>query len=244
MLGRIDSETVSSQIYAVLKELVEILLEACILGIHIRKAAHLIVSELQSVGVTTRCLTCCMVKSIASTCCLVQSISNLAVGRCCMVWQNINDDCDTILISHIAHVLELIPTSQLIVTDNPIGGLIMIPPHSVGAVKIHARIGGKTFIYRRSLNRSITCIRNIRHVLCNGVEAPAKSMKYSTVMYTVSCYETVVSLSLIPWCNGIGSLLCHSRSCRLDLIFLKKLHIIRILVCTEVLENCFFCLIF
>ena len=140
-----------------------------------------------------------MIKSVLAACCIKEILRNAAVGRCCVVWKDVNNDSNSILICHITHVLELISCAQLIVSNYPVSWLIMVPPHTIRAVKVHAWIGIKTFVYRRCLDCCIASICYVCHVVCYSIKAPAEGMKNCAVLDVVAGNKAVIRFLLLSW---------------------------------------------
>ena len=132
-----------------------------------------------------------MIQIVLATHCIVKIIRYLCQIRCGMVWNYINNNLDSILISLGTHRLKIISCAQLIVTNLPVSRLILPPPAAVCTIylitshKLHIWISVLALIRRRGLDSCKACRCYVLHILLDCVEAPTPGVQNSTILNVI-----------------------------------------------------------
>ena len=99
-----------------------------------------------------------------------------------MIRQYIHQYRNSIFPRLVSHGNKIGFRPQLIVPDSPFHRLIMIIPFSFSKDFQSAVVAHKTFIGRRSLHHCKPRIRNLLHIILNGLERPAKRVQDGPVL--------------------------------------------------------------
>ena len=155
MFCSVITETVRTTCDQVIQIVQEVFLESRVFGIYVRKSVHLSCCTMITVTPLSDFVkSVVMIQLIPAACCIDQVLRYFTLIRCCMVRDNVYDNIDSIFVCFRTHFFEIISGSQLIVTDLPVGRLIMPPPDTVsttcgiGTHDFHICVSILTFVCR------------------------------------------------------------------------------------------------
>ena len=119
-----------------------------------------------------------MIKFIAATDSRNHLIAHCIDIKCRMIGKHIDNDFHSVTGGRIHHLFHLLACAKNLVTDFPVGWLIIVIPITLFLVEQFFRtsLGIETMLHRRSLHHSKTSIGNILHIRGNGREIPAPGM--------------------------------------------------------------------
>ena len=180
MLCCVIAETAHTHLDELVHKLHVVFLELRILGVYVRKTADALMCALCSVVIVVDALKTMSVEHLvtAADCC-IKLISHKVDVKCGMVRKNVHKHADAILLGLVQHDLHLFFSSDNVISDRPVGRLIVMVPVAFLLVKDldSTSFRAEACIDRGCLDHGESGISDLLHVLRDGREVPAPYME-------------------------------------------------------------------